>query len=293
MFSANRYWPMLICAGLIGLSAAWSPAADRAAAVGNRHLRPYAILNRFEQAVAHVTLTDDQKSKVDQIFQNASQQADELARHTEGPTGAERQRALGDFARQLRQELSQALTPAQMETVQLYLGPGPASRPTADDFAGAGGGLWMNLPKALAKLDLSPDQTQQIQDLMASTRQKVQEIRAQTATGGLVYSQMRQLRQDLKSKLQSILTPDQMQSLVLTLQQLRQEQAGATTQPQKQTAPADAAPPDASTNSRTPLRRLAATRRGARSPRKIQKIRTHSNPRRRRHSRMSAPPCRT
>ena len=246
MFSAKRSWPTVICAGLIGLMAAAAPAADRAAAVGNRHLRPYAILDRFQQAVAHVTLTDDQKPKVDEIFQNASQQADELARHTEGPTLAERQQALGDFARQLRQELSQVLTPRQMETLQLYLGPGPSSRPTADDFAGPGVGLWMDLPRALARLDLSPDQRQQISDLMASTRQKVQGIRAQTANGGLVNSQMQQLRQDLKSKLQSILTPDQMQSLVQTLQQLRQEQAGATTQPQKQTAPADATPPNGS-----------------------------------------------
>ncbi|MGD0465039.1 MAG: deiodinase-like protein [Tepidisphaeraceae bacterium] len=240
MFLAPRSWPLpiVICAALIGLLAAAAPAddtfrptADRAVGLAAR--RPYAILDRFKQAVSHLTLTDDQKPKVDQIFQNASQQADELARRTEDPSLAERYQALGAFARQLHQELAQVLSVGQMETLQLYLGPGSASRPTADDFTGGGGRLWANLPKAFAKLDLSPDERQQIRDLMQSVRQKAQEIRGQTANGGDVQSQMQQLRQDMRGKLQSILTPDQMQTLVQTLQQMRQEQAGATTQPQK------------------------------------------------------------
>jgi Spy/CpxP family protein refolding chaperone len=229
----------MICAGLIGLLATAAPA-DRVAA--GRHLRPYAILDRFKQAVTHITLSDDEKPKVDKIFQDASNQADELARRTEGPTLAERQQALGDFARQLRQDLSQVLTVGQMETVQLYLGPGPSSRPTADSFTGTGGGLWADLPKAFAKLDLSSDQQQQINDLMASTRQKAQEIRAQTDNGGNIRSQMQQLREDTRSKLQTILTPDQMQTLAQTLQQMREEKGSATTQPQKQTEPAAATP---------------------------------------------------
>ncbi len=229
-----RWLPSLICAGLIGLLAA-AVQADRVADGTGRHLRPYAIIDHFKQALTHVTLTDDEKPKVDQIFQNAAQTADQLSHRTEGPTLAERQQALGDFARQIHQQLSQVLTVGQMETMQLYLGPGAASRPTADDFTGTGGGLWLNLPKAIAKLDLTSDQRQQIRDLMQSTRQKIQDIRAQTDNGGNIRSQMQQLRQDTKSKLQTILTPDQMQTLTQTLQQMRQDQGGATTQPQKQT----------------------------------------------------------
>jgi Iodothyronine deiodinase len=242
MFSAMRIRPllMMICAGLIGL-AAIAAQADRVAGTG-RHLRPYAIIDRFKQAVTHITLSDDEKPKVDKIFEDASNQADELARRTEGPTLAERQQALGDFARQLRQNLSQVLTVGQMETVQLYLGPGASSRPTADSFTGTGGGLFADLPKAIAKLDLTPDQQQQIKDLMASTRQKLQDMRAQTDNGGLIRSQVQQFRQDLRTKLQAILTPDQMQTLMQNLEQMREEKGGATTQPQKQTDPVAATP---------------------------------------------------
>jgi hypothetical protein len=99
-----------------------------------------------------------------------------------------------------------------------------------------------NLSKAFAKLDLTPDQRQQVRDLMQSTRQKAQEIRAQTGNGGVVQSQMQQLRQDTRTKLQTILTPDQMQTLVQTLQQMRQEQSGATTRPQQQAGAPAVAP---------------------------------------------------
>jgi hypothetical protein len=236
MFCINQSRPLtiLICSALIGLLALPAPAADRSLA---SH-RVYAVVDRFNQAITHITLTDDQKPKVDKIFQNASAQADEMAAHSGGPTRAEKAQALGDFAHQLHQQLAQVLNVGQMETLQLYLGPGPTSRPTVDDFSG-GNAIWKNLPKALAKLDLSTAQRQQVDDVVETSRQKLTEIRAQTANGAIVQSQVQQLRQDVKTKLESILNPDQMQSLLQTMDQLRLEQSGSTTQPQKQTAAAE------------------------------------------------------
>jgi hypothetical protein len=135
------------------------------------------------------------------------------------------------------------LTIGQMETLQLYMGQGPSSRPTADDFSG--GAMWLNIQKAFAKMDLSPDQRQQVRELMASSRQKLQALRAQADNnGGTIRSQVQQLRQDVKAKLQTILTPDQMQTLIDNMRQIRESQSGPTT-PSRQETPAPAATPQA------------------------------------------------
>lgn len=205
------------------------------AALAQRDLanhRSYAVLDRFQQAITHVTLTADQKPAVAQIMANASSQADQFAATARGFTRAERAQALGDFGRSIRQQLSKVLTADQMATLDLYLGPGPSSRPTADDFEGPM--LMRYLPRALKKLDLSSAQRQQADDLITSFGQKAAALRAQTANGSVVYSQMRQLRQDLKSQLASVLTPDQMQTLVQEMEEMRENESGAATRPQAQ-----------------------------------------------------------
>src|ERR1700677_3646683 len=52
--------------------------------------RSYAVLDRFQQAITHVTLTADQKPAVAQIMANASSQADQFAATARGSTRAER-----------------------------------------------------------------------------------------------------------------------------------------------------------------------------------------------------------
>jgi Spy/CpxP family protein refolding chaperone len=249
--------PRVICAGLIaflGLIAA-TASADRIGVRDERHRAVYAILERFTQALTHVTLTDDQKPQVDKIMKDADQRAYELSRHTEDPTKAEKYDALDAYAHQIHLELSNVLTTGQMETLELYLGQGPSSRPTADDFAGPA--MWPNIQKAFAKLDLSPDQRQQVRDLMASSRQKLQALRANADTnGGTIRSQVQQLRLDVKTKLQTILTPDQMQALIDNMRQIRESQSGPTTKPHEKTAAAD--PQTESNNSDQPDSNSAA-----------------------------------
>lgn len=251
MNHAIRSWPvrMVIFAGLIGLSAAVAPAqqttrpsATSPAGVTGRRPGPLFIVERLRRAVSQLDLTDDQKAKVKAIFDQATQQAQDLSQSLENISQSERYQKVGAFAKGLRQQLAGVLTEEQLSLLQRNLGPGPASRP-GGDFAG--GGMLENLQQAFAKLDLSPDQQRQIKEMMESALQKAREFRDKAVSGDDVQAQMQQLRQDLRSKLQSILTPDQMQTLMQAMRQLRQERTGATTRPQGQTNPSADAKPDA------------------------------------------------
>ncbi len=192
--------------------------------------RSYAILDRYQQALTHVTLTADQKSAVAQIMAKASSWADQFAATARGTPLSQRQQALGDYAKSLHQQLAQVLTADQMATLDLYLSPGPSSRPSEDDFAGPL--LMRYLPRALNKIDLTGDQREKVDGLLQSFRQNTANLRAQTANGSLVYSQLRDLRENLKSQLESVLTPEQMQTLIQTMADLRENGSGRATQPE-------------------------------------------------------------
>ncbi len=138
--------------------------------------RSYAVLDRYQQALTHVTLTADQKPAVAQIMANASSQADQFAATARGTPLSQRQQALGDFARSLHQQLAQVFTSDQMATLDIYLTPGPSSRPTEDDFAGPT--LMRYLPRALNKIDLTADQRQKVDGLLQSFRQNTANLRA-------------------------------------------------------------------------------------------------------------------
>jgi Spy/CpxP family protein refolding chaperone len=192
--------------------------------IGGRRPGPAIVLERLRRAVDQLTLSDDQKSKVGDIFDQASQQADDLSQSLGDLTPEQRLQKLSDFSKQIRQQLSQVLTPDQMQTLGHQLGSGPTTRPGGR--GGQGGGMLEIFGQAIAKLDLTADQKQQISELMTSTRQKVQELRQRAAGGDNIQADMQQVRQDVRAKLQEILTPDQMQTFTQTVQQLRQEHGG-------------------------------------------------------------------
>jgi hypothetical protein len=208
--------------------------------------RSYSVVDRYQQAISHVTLTADQKPAVAQIMANASSQADQFAATARGSTFAERAQALGDFARSIRQQLAQVLTADQMATLDLYLSPGPSSRPTADDFAGPS--LMRYLPRALNKVDLTADQRQQVNQLIQTYRQNLAGLRAQTANGSKVFVQVEQLRENLKSQIASVLSSDQMQSLIQAMANLRESGSGPATRPEAGTSDS-AAPEETGENS--------------------------------------------
>jgi Spy/CpxP family protein refolding chaperone len=231
MTYAMRSWPvrMVICAGLIGLSAAVTsadpttlPSATRPAGAAARRPGPSYVVQRLRRMVSQLSLTDDQKTKVSEIFDQATRQAQDLSQSLGDLSPVERGQKLSAFAGQIRQQLAQVLSDDQMKTLQQKVG--PASRPAGGDFPS--GEMVGNIQQAVAKLDLSPNQQQQVKDLIDSALKKAADLRAQAINGADVQTQMQQLRQDVRSKLQSILTPDQMQSLGQSMQQYRQQRAG-------------------------------------------------------------------
>ncbi|HEX4055966.1 MAG TPA: deiodinase-like protein [Tepidisphaeraceae bacterium] len=235
MIHVIRFWSvrMVIFAGLIGLPSVTAPAQQttQPSAAGHRS-GPLFIVERLRRAVSQLDLTDEQKTKVNEIFDQASQQAQELSQSLENISPSERYQKMGAFVRGLRQQLAAVLTDAQLSVLRRSLGPGPTSRPGGGDFPG--GGMLENFQQAVAKLDLSPDQQQQIKEIMESFLQKARALRDNA--GDDVQAQMQKLRQNLRNKLQSILTSDQMQTLMQTLQQLRQERSVPTTRPHEQTS---------------------------------------------------------
>jgi hypothetical protein len=82
----------------------------------------------------------------------------------------------------------------------------------------------------LDKLDLSDDQKQQVKDLLAATRAKLTEIRNNAAGGADVQQDLQQVRKDMRQKLQTILTPEQMQSFTDAMRQLIQQRGGSNLQ---------------------------------------------------------------
>jgi len=191
---------------------------------------PAFVIQRLKKAVSQLNLTDDEKTKVDAFFDSANQQGLDLSPSLVDLQQQERYQKLAAFARQLHQQLAQVLNDKQMKALDQKMGPGLGQRPRgrngldgASTRNSAGGDMIENLRQAIAKLDLSDDQKKQVADLLESARQKMADLRPKAQAGENVQLDMQQVRQDMRQKLQTILTPDQMQTLMQAIQQARQE----------------------------------------------------------------------
>jgi Spy/CpxP family protein refolding chaperone len=212
------------------------------------------VIRRYKSAVAQLDLTDDEKSKVDAVFAQANQKGLDLSQTLADAQPRDRYSLLTGFNKQIHQDLAGVLTDDQMKTLDEQLGPGlgqrnggqrnrgqqspaqpptdqssttppPTSRPTAGR-PNPGGGL-RYVQQALDKLDLSDDQKQQIKDLLAATQSKLADLRNQAVAGADVQKDIQQVRKDMRQKLQTILTPDQMQAFTDAMQQANQQRGGA------------------------------------------------------------------
>ncbi|MGD0768034.1 MAG: deiodinase-like protein [Tepidisphaeraceae bacterium] len=194
---------------------------------------PAFVIQRLKNAVSQLNLSDDEKTKVDGFFDSANQQGLDLSQTLANAQPSERYQKLTAFAQQLHQQIAQVLSGEQMKTLDKKLGPGLGQRAGGGngvEGAGgaatrnsAGGGIIEAFQQAMAKLDLSDDQKKQMADLLESTRQKMADLRQKAQAGENVQSDMQQVRQDMRAKLQTILTPDQMQTFMQSMQQVRQQ----------------------------------------------------------------------
>jgi hypothetical protein len=208
------------------------------------------LVPRIRSAVAKLNLSDDQKTKVDSILDAADQDAQSLGDQMQSLSQQERYEKIGPFLHKLRQDLAGAINADQFKTLSQnipILHEQGANGPTTRGDSAARPGQRLDAVKAaLAKLDLSDDQKQKVADLLAELQTKLQQIR-QSADGGDVQSKLQQLRDEMRSRLQEILTPDQMQQF----RDLMLEQPGGgrlketdSDKPAADAAAADAAPTD-------------------------------------------------
>ena len=245
--------------------AAAQATTQPAAATTDSRMRPGPayIIKRYKTAVAKIDLTDDEKPKVDAVFDQVNQQGVDLSQSLGDLDFQDRYQKLNAFSKQIRQELAGVLTDDQMQELDSKLGsalggrngrfggqglggsnannptgqnPGNAgannqsqnnSGQSAQGLAprpgGGGAGAIELVQQALDKLDLSDDQRQQIKDLMAATRSKIEDIRQNAANGTDVQQQIQQVRREMREKIQTILTPDQYQSFTDSMRQAFQQ----------------------------------------------------------------------
>lgn len=224
------------CFGLLVLMLAPGVRGDEPSTRPAAH-PPYllTLIPRLRSGVATLNLSDDQKTQVNSILDAAEQDAKTLTDQLQNLSPPERYQKIGPFIRKLRTDLAGAMDADQFKTLSQNFpilrdpgGNGPATRRSGPTTRGNGAApprpaeRLEALRAALAKLDLSDEQKKKVADLLASLQAKLQDIR-QSPDSGDAQARLQQLRQDIRSKLQEILTPDQMQQF----RDLMQEQSGA------------------------------------------------------------------
>ena len=217
------------------------PAASGAGAGGNsQEMRPGVayVIKRLKDAAGGLDLSDEQKPKVDAVFQHITQEGLSLSDEIGTTPPGQRYQKLIDFSKQIRGELAGVLNDDQVTALDSKIG--PALQPRAggnfggNNRPGQAGSLVDNLQQAIAKLDLTDDQKQQIKDVFTQAKQKLADIRAK---GGDIQAGLQDVRQFVRQKMQGILSPDQMQTLGDAMRQYQQQRGGGARQPGGAKAP--------------------------------------------------------
>jgi Spy/CpxP family protein refolding chaperone len=241
----KRTWTVTLLMLLSWSAPAWAqqPTTARAregAGAGGQQQRPGMLIERLRESLDDLKLTDDQKQKIDTIFDKAREdmrgmmqelrQADPMSRRErlrEAITGIEDQikATLNSEQTQAFEQKAQALR-EQIRgggNARVNAAPNPSTQPGgagagAGPAGGAGqmrpGAMLERLTEAAQKLDLNDDQKAHIKQVLEQTRSKFQDIREQ-AKGDMqaAREKMQPVLQEMREKITSILSPDQQQKL--------------------------------------------------------------------------------
>ncbi len=242
--------PMVACAVLAAAPGVFAQVATQpSGTVGQGRMRPgpALIIARYKHAVSQLDLTDDQRMEIDAFFNQVNQQGMDLSQKLADADPSDRYQMLGDFVKQLHSQLANLLSDGQLAQLDKNIGPltgrrvgqfggGATTQPTAgpgvgagvgagtgrNNFGGGAGGIILAMQQALAKVDLSDDQKQEVQELLKDAGSQIAALRQKAQGGANVQQDLAQVRQQVREKLQTILTDDQMQQFVQQMQQLRQ-----------------------------------------------------------------------
>jgi Spy/CpxP family protein refolding chaperone len=215
---------------------ATKPAAPQAPHISSGTMRPGPayVIKRLKDAVATLELTDEQKPKVDAVFEQVNKDGLDLSDVLANTPPQQRYPKLIDFSKQIRQQLAGVLTDDQLKSLDEKTAAAFTFHPGNRGPAGAG--IADNIQQALDKLDLTDDQKQQIRDVMTQVRQKISDLRQKAQAGDNIQQDIQGVRDFVRDKLKSILSQEQLQSLADQMQQYHPggragRNGGSTAQP--------------------------------------------------------------
>lgn len=184
----------------------------------------FPILQRLRTAVDELKLNDDQKGKIDKLFDDARSQLRE-ARDAANGDRQEVARKSRQVLTSLRENLMTALDDDQKAEFRTKLQTLFTAR------GGAGGDMVARLRTALEKLNLGGDQKREIKDVLESAEKKAKDLREKAQGGDQdARGKLGAILRDTRQKIGEILTDDQKQQLQDALQQ-------ATTRPRARQNP--------------------------------------------------------
>jgi Spy/CpxP family protein refolding chaperone len=193
-------------------------------AAGGMRPGPAYVIKRMKDAVSSLELSDEQRPKVDAVFDQVNQEGLTLSQELANTPVTQRYQKLLEFSKQIRGELSGVLNDDQLSSLddkmKSFTAPRLGNRPPG------GPGILDNIQQALAKLDLTDDQKQQIKDVMDQVRQKVADVRQKAQAGENVEQDLQGIRTLVRDKLKGILSQEQLQSLADAMQQYYQDNGG-------------------------------------------------------------------
>jgi Spy/CpxP family protein refolding chaperone len=172
----------------------------------------FPMLKRFRSAVDELKLSDDQKAKIDKMFDDAKSQLKEARDSANGDRQEIGKKSREVFTK-LRDTLMTELTDDQKTELKTKL-------QTLFTGRGAGGGdVIVRLRTALEKLNLSGDQKRQIKEVLESAETKAKDLREKAQGGDQdAREKLSMVMRDTRQKIGDILTDNQKQQLQDALQ---------------------------------------------------------------------------
>ena len=182
----------LFLSGALLAGAAWAQAPT-GGQKGERARGP-------ERMFRGLNLTEDQKAKVQALFQSERTQVQAVRSNT-ALSEEQKKQQVRELRRNDHQQLLSILTPEQQ-----------AQMKQMRQHAGRRGAF--NAGRRFQALNLTAEQKSQLQPVFQATRQQMQALRADTSlTQEQKREKMKEIRQNQMAQMKSILTPEQQQQL--------------------------------------------------------------------------------
>jgi Spy/CpxP family protein refolding chaperone len=176
------------------------------------------MLERVQQLIDQdLQLSDAQRDKIKSILEDARAEMRELMPQLRDLEPQERAEKMREFLKEVHDNVAAELDDSQKKVFEeklQQLRPGQGGGPGG----GGQGGMMMfeRLENAVKQLDLSDEQKQQVEKIVADAKKKIQESREKIQNGAdpqQVREEVRQASMDVREQLMGVLTPEQQQKL--------------------------------------------------------------------------------